>query len=124
MATFRVQREYRRFSENKSFRVKRVMFNTADNLTQPVAAVGNTVANTANRVAGGAIGGTAGAVRGAGQAIGGTLKGAATGAALGSIVPVVGTAIGAGNLIGATGKTTQEMSYGGTFKNAGWDIRV
>ena len=23
---------------------------------------------------------------------------------------------------GATGKTTQEMSYGGTFKNASWDI--
>ena len=67
MAAFRVQRKYRKFSENKSFRVKRVMFNAADNLTLPVAAVGNTVANTANRAVGGAVGGVSGAAKGLGE---------------------------------------------------------
>lgn len=67
MAIFRVQREYRRFSENRSFRVRRVMFNAADNLTQPVASIGNTVANTANRAVGGAVGGVSGAAKGLGE---------------------------------------------------------
>ncbi|MFY9084081.1 beta strand repeat-containing protein [Aliarcobacter cryaerophilus] len=33
-----------------------------------------------------------------------------------------GNGVGTGDSSGVTGKTTQEMSYGGTFKNASWDI--
>ncbi|MCT7472655.1 beta strand repeat-containing protein [Aliarcobacter cryaerophilus] len=33
-----------------------------------------------------------------------------------------GNGVGYGNQNGVTGKTTQEMSYGETFKNASWDI--
>lgn len=71
MATFKLQRVFSKSIDsegNRVFRAPRKLYSSVtDNLTQPVAAVGNTVANTANRTVGGAVGAVSGAAKGLGE---------------------------------------------------------